>query len=80
MRDKAGVEVDLVVESHRRLRLFEIKSACTPDASMASNLQRMGRLSDTMEIGSVIYSGEDWKMGDIAFTHFSETERLMVNQ
>lgn len=80
MRDKAGVEADLVVETHRRLRLFEIKSACTPDASMASNLQRMGRLSDTMETGSVIYSGEDWKMGDIAFTHFSETERLMVNQ
>ncbi len=44
----------------------------------ASNLQRIGRLSDTMELGSVIYSGEDWKMGDIAFTHFSETERLMA--
>ena len=77
MRDKNGVEVDLVIESHRRLRLFEIKSARTPDLSMASNLQRLAHLSDTIDIGSVIYAGEDWKVEDLSFTPFTKTEHVI---
>lgn len=77
MRDKNGVEADLAVEAHRRLRLFEIKSAHTPDASMLRNLRRLGRLSDVLDTGAVIYAGEDWEVEGVPFAHFSGTERLL---
>ena len=76
MRDRNGVEADLAVESQRRLRLFEVKSAYTPDASMLGNLRRLGKLSDALDVGAVIYAGEDWKIDGVPFAHFSETERL----
>lgn len=78
MRDKNGVEADLAVEAHRRLRLFEIKSARTPDASMLGNLRRLGRLSDSLDVGAVVYAGEDWSVDGVPFVHFAETARLVA--
>ena len=78
MRDKNGVEADLAVEAHRRLRLFEIKSAHTPDASMLDNLRRLGRLSDALDVGAVVYAGEEWSIDGVPFVHFAETARLVA--
>lgn len=78
MRDKNGVEADLAVEAHRRLRLFEVKSARTPDASMLGNLRRLGRLSDSLDIGAVVYAGEDWSVDGVPFVHFAETARRVA--
>lgn len=78
MRDKNGVEADLAVEAHRRLRLFEVKCAHTPDASMLGNLRRLARLSDSLDVGAVVYAGEDWSVDGVPFAHFAETERLVI--
>lgn len=78
MRDKNGVEADLAVETHRRLRLFEIKSAHTPDASMLRNLGRLSALSDSIDVGAVVYAGEGWEIDGVPFANFAETERLFA--
>lgn len=79
MRDKNGVEVDLVLEEQRRLKLFEIKSARTPDDSMTRSLDRLMQLSDTMESGAVIYAGENWQSCGHRFVPFDQTESLMLH-
>ena len=78
MRDKAGVEADLAVESRRRLRLFEVKSAHTPDASMLGGIRRLAGLSDSIDVGSVIYAGEDWEIDGAHFSNFAGTGRLVT--
>jgi len=78
MRDKAGVEVDLALETCRRLRLFEIKSARTPDDSMVDNMKRLSKLSDSIEQGTVLYAGEPWTSLGHSFVPFDQLEALMV--
>jgi len=77
MRDKNGVEVDLVLETHRRLRLFEVKSARTPDDSMATNIRKLMRLSKTMDAGAIVYAGDKWNAAGLSFVPFEETESLL---
>ncbi len=78
MRDKTGTEADLVLEVRRRLHLFEIKSATTPDASMAANLRKLGKLSDQIVDGHVIYSGEDWPLDVGGFVNYKATAALVA--
>jgi len=80
MRDKNGVEVDLVLETHRRLRLFEIKSARTPDDSMAANIRKLMRLSETIDAGAVVYAGDRWRSDGQSFVPFEEAESLMLDK
>ncbi len=78
MRDKTGTEADLVLEVRRRLHLFEIKSATTPDASMAANLRKLGKLSDQIVDGHVIYNGEDWPLDVGGFVNYKATAALVA--
>ncbi len=78
MRDKTGTEADLVLEVRRRLHLFEIKSATTPDASMAANLRKLSRLSDRIIDGHVIYGGEDWPLDVGGFVNYKATAALVA--
>ncbi len=78
MRDKAGVEADLALEVRRRLRLFEIKSARTPDDSMADNIRRLTRLSDMIDGGAVLYAGTDWTSQGYKFIPFEKTENAIT--
>ncbi len=78
MRDKTGTEADLVLEVRRRLHLFEIKSATTPDASMAANLHKLSRLSDRIVDGHVIYGGEDWPLDVGGFINYKATAALVA--
>ncbi len=77
MRDKTGTEADLVLEVRRRLHLFEIKSAATPDASMAANLRKLRKLSEQIVDGYVIYSGEDWPLDVGGFANYKSTAALV---
>lgn len=77
MRDKTGTEVDMVLESHRKLRLFEIKSARTPDDSMTDNIKRLMKLSKTIDKGAVLYAGTDWNSQGYSFVPFEKTEGLI---
>ena len=62
MRDKRGVEVDLVLERQRKLLFAEIKSAMTPHEEMAKNIRAMRRATGEGENAVVIYNGEPWPL------------------
>lgn len=78
IRDRSGMEVDLVLEEARRLHLFEIKAAAgwTPD--FARNLERMSRVADAVASRTVVYSGPDRPEGSKAsFVNFSHLDAWM---
>ncbi len=77
MRDKTGVEADLVLESKRQLHLIEIKSAYTPDVSMSQNLTKLIKLSSQIVDGHVVYSGEDWPLECGQFVNYKKMEMLI---
>ena len=78
LRDKAGVEVDLVLESARRLHLIEIKSAQTPTPAMARGLERFKALAPEVVDGFVVYGGEAWPLDGGAYVNFRETGNLIA--
>ena len=77
LRDKAGVEVDLVLESARRLHLMEIKSAQTPTPAMARGLEKFKALAPDVDDGYVVYGGEAWPLAGGAYVNFRETGSLI---
>ena len=77
-RDNGGVEVDLVVEKGRKLHLYEIKGAMTPDKSFGRNMEKLRKCSADIETSNVIYSGEDWPLGnDGRFVNFGEIAKIL---
>ena len=78
MRDKVGCEIDLVVENQRRLTFIEIKSAQTPNDSMAANIRVLRKATGAGEKAYVVYSGESWPLRDgDGFVNFRETATLV---
>ena len=78
MRDKVGCEIDLVVENQRRLTFIEIKSAQTPNDSMAANIRVLRKTTGAGENAYVVYSGESWPLRDgDGFVNFRETATLV---
>ena len=78
MRDKVGCEIDLVVENQRRLTFIEIKSAQTPNDSMAANIRVLRKTTGAGEKAYVVYSGESWPLRDgDGFVNFRETATLV---
>jgi len=74
IRAKAGLEIDLVLDIRRRLHLFEIKRARTPDPSLAANLRKFRAKVDAVESADVVYSGEAFPIaGGGRFLPFRET-------
>ena len=78
MRDKVGCEIDLVGENQRRLTFIEIKSAQTPNDSMAANIRVLRKTTGAGEKAYVVYSGESWPLRDgDGFVNFRETATLV---
>lgn len=78
MRDKNGVEIDLLVERQRQLTFIEIKSAKTPHESMADNIIALRRITGQGERAHVIYNGENWPLkGCDGFVNFRSTADLV---
>lgn len=78
MRDKVGVEIDLVVEKQRKLSLIEIKSAKTPNEDMASNIRTIRKSTGAGEKAYVVYSGEPWPLKDCnGFINFRDTSSII---
>ena len=74
IRDKAGLEIDLALDVRRRLRLFEIKRAQTPDDSLAANLRKFAKSVDAVDSMAVVYSVEAWPIaGGGRFIPFRDT-------
>ena len=62
MRDSSGVEVDLVLEEGDGLRMWEIKSSMTADASFARNLKLVRKFVPGIKSADVVYSGPEWPL------------------
>lgn len=74
VRNKTGVEIDLVVEKARRIHGIEIKSSKTPDDSFVDNMKRFSANVTSLESQSVIYSGDEWPIsGGGRFINFRDT-------
>lgn len=79
-RDKNGIEVDLILGRGRKLHLFEIKSAMTPDVSMAKNLSKVMSIAPETLSSAVIYAGSPFPGSeDYSFVNFKETGNLIRN-
>ena len=79
MRDKNGVEVDLVIERQRKLAFVEIKSAKTPNDDMAANILTLRRATGQGETAYVIYNGEPWPLtGCKGFKNFKDTAKIAI--
>lgn len=77
-RDKNGIEVDLILDRGRRLHLFEIKAAMTPDASMAKHLLKVKSLVPQTLSTAVIYAGSAFPGSkDYSFVNFKDTGKLI---
>ena len=76
MRGKTGTKVDLVLEKHRKLHLMEIKSASTPNLSMAANMATIRKLTESVETEHVIYTGEKWPLPQGEFISFRHLDSL----
>ena len=57
-RDNHGLEIDLVISSHRRLTPVEIKSSRTFSSDFTGNIERYRRTFPAVKPGAVIYSGK----------------------
>lgn len=78
IRDNVGVEVDLVIEQHRKLRLIEIKGAMTPDNSFGKNMEKIRKCTEDVISSDVVYSGDDWPLkGGGRFVNFQEASLLL---
>lgn len=79
MRDKNGVEVDLVIERQRKLQFVEIKSAKAPNEDMAANIRTLRRATGQGETAYVIYNGEPWPLaGCEGFVNFVDTKDVVL--
>ena len=79
MRDKNGVEIDLVVERQRKLSFVEIKSAKTPHDDMAANIRTLRRATGQGETAYVVYNGEPWPLADCkGFVNFKDAAEIVL--
>ena len=79
MRDKNGVEIDLVVERQRKLSFVEIKSAKTPHDDMAANIRTLRRSTGQGETAYVVYNGEPWPLaGCKGFVNFKDAAKIVI--
>ena len=79
MRDRNGVEIDLVLERQRQLSFVEIKSAKTPHEDMASNIRTLRKVTGQGARAHVVYTGEAWPLADCdGFVNFKDTAQIVV--
>lgn len=80
IRDNSGIEVDFVVEQNRRLHLFEIKGAMTPDPNAARNMEKIRRCASEVASCDVVYSGSEWPLaGGGKFVNYAEASRRLLS-
>ena len=80
IRDNSGIEVDFVVEQNRRLHLFEIKGAMTPDPNAARNMEKIRRCASEVASCDVVYSGSEWPLaGGGKFVNYAEASRHLLS-
>lgn len=80
IRDNNGIEVDLVIEKGRKLHLFEIKSAMTPDRSYGQNMEKIRRCTNDAVSSNVVYAGEEWPLkGGGHFIPFAKAADFTTN-
>ena len=61
-RDNGTMEIDLVMECNRRLHLFEIKAAMTPDTSFGRHMAVFRKRVPEAASSTVVYAGASWPL------------------
>lgn len=76
-RDNSGLEIDLIVSSHRSLTPVEIKASRTFSADFRRNIGKYRTLSSTVNPGYVVYSGDlSPSVEGTKFVHFTDIHTL----
>lgn len=78
IRGKNGCEIDLVVEAARHIHAIEIKSARSPDDSLAKNMDRFAKSVAPLSSKTVVYAGGAWPIaGGGRFVNFRGLAALL---
>ena len=57
-RDNHGLEIDLIISSHRQLKPVEIKSSRTFSSDFINNIERYRKIAPAVKPGAVVYAGK----------------------
>lgn len=77
-RDGHGNEVDILIQSGRKLIAIEVKSSSTFNKSMLKNLEMMIKLTDKISSSYLIYRGEEKTFSGNQFAlKFDQTELVL---
>lgn len=78
-RDAYGFEIDLIIDSLRRPKPVEIKSAFTFNASMCKNLEKFTQIVPDSLPPALVYSGESFgQFKNIEVFSYGELSRLVI--
>lgn len=78
-RDSQGFEIDLIWSNGRQLTPIEIKSSRTYNSDFAKNMNRFSKLSDDIQPGVVVYSGEIRSSESaVRYMNYMDTASLFV--
>ena len=76
VRDYKGFEVDLLVESGRKVDLYEIKSSVSFHGSFADNISRLASIMDNVGRKTVVYSGQPASSQGVEFVNYASVGRV----
>ena len=78
-RNQNGMEVDLLYEKNRNIIPIEIKAGATFDLSMGKNINLFQKLSDSIQKGYVVYSGDNQvSIEHLDFINFRELSSVFT--
>lgn len=79
-RDSNGLEIDLLLQTNRRLYPMEIKAARTYSTDFAKNIEKFREFSSRSSEGAVIYSGDlQQQIGNNQLINFSQTAEMILS-
>ena len=70
IRDRSGLEVDLVIENARKISLYEIKAAMSFSSDFAKGLVKAEKFASDVESSTIVYSGNNAEVNGIRYVNF----------
>lgn len=70
IRDRSGMEIDLVIENGRELSLYEIKASMSYSPDFAKNLEKARKALPEVNAATVVYAGNAASLQGIEYTNF----------
>ena len=70
IRDRSGMEIDLVIENGRELSLYEIKASMSYSPDFAKSLEKTRKAFPEVNAATVVYAGNAASLRGIEYTNF----------